>query len=361
MASLARRLTPLRYVQPLLQACSYGLTDVRRRPDFHRFGHGLMTRTVFTQVPVSAMEMHQANGLARKLPSEISSDDARQAMRLMHSLPKLLLPGQQASVIGQQLLRLLVSYRGWYVPRVVRGDLPGNPLWSVGVPYASAGASGGHLLPLACDEAAFQKLSGGGVRDGADATVVRVSISGVDAIREHLHGQGRWEGLTLNPGEEDGVVLGKDRLSQLHMWEATLRCEALMSLELGDSPEPTKTVSDELADLWAGQVKLCFVQMGQDLARDTDGQHIITLTSNDAAALCANAYGGKMVRPVTPQQLITMAEGATGAFEGYALTTGPDMAPFSDAGKTHIPFWRTCKVPAKLMATVLRDKLSTSS
>eukprot|EP00419_Tripos_fusus_P087088 CAMPEP_0172840014 /NCGR_PEP_ID=MMETSP1075-20121228/28985_1 /TAXON_ID=2916 /ORGANISM="Ceratium fusus, Strain PA161109" /LENGTH=341 /DNA_ID=CAMNT_0013683753 /DNA_START=67 /DNA_END=1089 /DNA_ORIENTATION=- len=338
----------LRHVQPLSQACTVRLANIHHRPNSNNLCTFSAIRPVFTQVPASALEMHQANELARKPPSEISSTDTRKALQLMRSLPKLLLPAQQLSIIGQQVLRLLLSYRNWYVPRVVRGDLPGNPLWSVGVPTPSGGPGGGQLLPLTSDADAFQRLTDGGVRGGADATVVKASISGVDAIREHLHGQGRWEGLTFNPGEEDEFVLDKDQLLQLHMWEATLRCEALMSLELGDSPEPTQPVSDELADLLLGQVKLCFVQLGQDLARDKDGHHIITLTSNDAAALCANAYGGKMVRPVTPQQLLTMADGAEGAFTGYALTLGPDVAPFSDAGGTHIPFWRTCNVPAEL-------------
>eukprot|EP00930_Biecheleria_cincta_P059288 TRINITY_DN45037_c0_g1_i1.p1 TRINITY_DN45037_c0_g1~~TRINITY_DN45037_c0_g1_i1.p1 ORF type:complete len:421 (+),score=41.11 TRINITY_DN45037_c0_g1_i1:132-1265(+) len=318
-------------------------------------------RNVFTHVPTSAKEIYEAGELARIPIAEISSANVRSALELFNSLPKLMLPQNQVSVIAQQLFRVFLSYQQWYLPRVARSDLPSDSaLWSVGVRYPDAPPGGNQLLPLTSDDSAFESLTGRGVRDGADATVIKTAISGVQAVREHLHGQGRWEGLMLNPGEE-GVIIRKEELPLLHMWEATLRCEALMSSELDDSPGPTglqAPASDELADLLARQVKLSFVQMGDDLARNDSGQHIITLTSNDAAALCAIAYGKDMVRPVDPEKLLAMAEGAAGAFQGYALTLGADMAPFAPAGDTHIPRWRTREVTAEWMAATLGSQLS---
>merc|ERR1712050_365288 len=97
--------------------------------------------------------------------------------------------------------------------------------------------------------------------------------------------------------------------------------------------------------------------MGEDLARDTSGRNIMTLTSNDAAALCAHAYGRKMVRPVTAEQLLSMAEGAEGAFDGYALTIGPDRAEYK-AGEKHIPMLNFRVVSTAWMAATLRSTMS---
>eukprot|EP00928_Gymnodinium_smaydae_P056419 TRINITY_DN39804_c0_g1_i1.p1 TRINITY_DN39804_c0_g1~~TRINITY_DN39804_c0_g1_i1.p1 ORF type:complete len:393 (-),score=94.41 TRINITY_DN39804_c0_g1_i1:34-1212(-) len=317
-------------------------------------------RSIYTQVPITCLELHRAGELARIEPAKLTADDVRAALKIFKDLPKLMLQEVQISAIAQQLLRVLFSYRGWYLPTAVREGAPGgSSLWSVGLPCPEMGSAGGQVLPLASDEAAFRRLTAQGVREGGGSTILKTCVSGAAAIAEHfpVEGHSRWRGLVLNAGEEHELHFGQAQLSQLQMWEATLRFEAMAAAELDGPANELKPASEEFSRLLAERVKFCFVRMGGDLARDTSGRNIVTLTSNDAAALCANSYGREQIRAVTPQELLTMASGAAGAFEGYALTRGPDLSAYTAAkvdDAPHTPTWRTATVTTNWMAETLR-------
>merc|ERR1719379_110516 len=152
-------------------------------------------------------------------------------------------------------------------------------------------------------------------------------------------------------------------MKHLQGWEATLRLEALLAIEIEESTDGGATqnqppASDELALLLAKRAQLCFVIMGDNLAYDNSGKNIITLTSSDAAALCANAYGQKKVRAVKTEELLDMAE-KVDRTAGYSLTVGPDQALYNpEAGQKHIPKWHSRVVSAAWMADTLKRGLS---
>jgi len=315
---------------------------------------GQIIRSVFTISPTVGSELQQAGNLARLSSSDISASKVSDALKLFSALPDLMLSNEIESAVAQQLFRVLLSYHEWYLPMVMRDDVPGGPaLWNIGMPASG----GGQLLTLANDEKSMQSLTGRGVRDGGDASVLKTVISGVDAVSQHfpLNGKSSWQGVLFCAGEQTMLSLDKEQIHQLQMWEATLRCEYLLETELDSDTQACPPASDKLAALLARRVKLCFVQMGEDLARDASGRNIVTLTSNDAAALCANAYGRMMVRPADAKQLREMAEGAAGAFDGYALTYGADRNDtLPSAGEKHIPRWNTRVVTTEWMASALR-------
>merc|ERR1712207_108652 len=88
-----------------------------------------------------------------------------------------------------------------------------------------------------------------------------------------------------------------------------------------------------------------------NLAVDETGWNFILLTSPDAAALCALAYGRKQVRALKPSELLAMAEGL-GSEHGFALTLGPNRA--EGAGQGTNPAWNTLRVTAHWFSSALR-------
>lgn len=299
-------------------------------------------------------ELRRSGELAALGPAATGVAEVQEALDLLVALPKLMFPQEQVNAIAQQLIRVLLSYQQWYLPQVLRHDLPGGPQrWSVGVPAAAAtGEGSGQLLPLCSDEAAFSRLAGSGVRGGDAADrpdVVRTVLTGAAAVVEHLPEQG---GIVFDAGGPRQFALGQDRAPQLRNWQATLRLEHLLTNELRDKPEDAATperpaASEELAELLSGKVRLSFVRMGSDLARDNSGQNIVTLTSSDAAARCALAYGREMVRPVSVEELRSMAQDAGGAF-GYSLTVGCSRSAEG------VPMWNSRAVSAAWLVAALQ-------
>merc|ERR1711924_511290 len=101
--------------------------------------------------------------------------------------------------------------------------------------------------------------------------------------------------------------------------------------------------------------------MGDNLAYDASGQNVVTLTSDDAVALCVNAYGQSAVRAVNAHELLQMAE-ALGTTLGYALTMGADRADYNPpSGHKHIPKWHTRVVSADWMARALKQGAALTS
>lgn len=319
-------------------------------------------------VSVFRSELVQAGELARRLPAAMDSSDVQSALEIFKDLPVLMLPPEQVSAVAQQLLRVLMSYQQWILPTALRDDLPGDAaLWYVGVPAPDAEPGGAQLLPLVDGEAAYERLVSTGVRGGgsgdgdpAKPVMIKSIVSGAQAVAEYLPADGssgRLEGLVFNVGQDDELVLGRDNLSQLRIWEATLRMEALLSSELDEGTNVHDPASAELAALLANKVKLFFVRThdGNDLARDASGHNVIVLTSLDAAALCANAYGSSQLRHVEPLDLLTMASEAGEDF-GYSLTLGPDRRVHEAGGEAkHIPMWHTRTVTAEWLAAALRQ------
>lgn len=317
-------------------------------------------------VSVFRSELVQAGELARRLPMAIDSSDVQAALEIFKDLPMLMLPPGQLSAVAQQLLRVIMSYQHWMLPTALRDDLPGGTaLWYVGVPAPGAEPGGAQLLPLFSGEEAYQSLVGAGVRGAGDGdggpVMVKTVASGAQAVAEYMPAEGspgRLEGLVINAGQYDELILGRDQLPQLRTWEATLRMEALLASELeeggSEAPEPA---SAELAGLLARRARLFFVRTPQltDLARDASGQNIMLLTSLDAVALCANAYGKQQLRQVTASELLSMASNAGGEF-GYTLTLGPDRRPYDAGGEAkHVPMWHTRTVTADWLAEALRE------
>jgi len=304
----------------------------------------------------------QAGDLARRLPEAVDAKAVRSALELLKELPALMLPKEQLAATAQQLLRVVMSYQAWLLPRAFREDLPGGPaLWSLGVPVPGAPPGGAQLLPLAVDEAAYESLTKAGVaaREGAVKPVMmKTVLSGCEAVAEHVPGEsGRMEGLVLNPGQEDELVLSKDQLPQLQSWEATLRLETLLAELDEDAHEQERPASGELATLLAERAKLFFVRTpdGKDLARDNLARNFLLLTSLDAAALCAQAYGSEQVRAVSAEELLDMGRQSGGEW-GFTLTLGPDRSPqMADASAKHIPKWSTRKVSAEWLVTALEE------
>jgi len=314
-------------------------------------------------VSVFRSELVQAGELARRPPAEIGASDVQAALEIFKDLPILMLPQEQLSSVAQQLLRVLLSYQRWMHPTALRDDLPGGPaMWYVGVPAPGAEPGGKQLLPLASGEEAYQRLLGGGVRGTERPVLVKSVVSGAQAVAQYLPDDGqasRLEGLVINAGQYDELILGRDQLPQLRTWEATLRMEALLASELAEGAEAQgdPPASGELAGLLARSAGLFFVRSpGQaDLARDASGHNLVLLTSLDAAALCASAYGREQLRQVSPSELLAMSSQAGDDF-GYALTVGPDRRPVEVGGEAkHIPMWHTRTVTAEWLAAALRQ------
>jgi len=310
-------------------------------------------------------ELVQAGELARRLPAAIDSSDVRSALEIFTDLPVLMLSPEQLSAVAQQLLRVLMSYQKWMLPTVLRDDLPGGPaLWYVGVPAPGAQPGGAQLLPLTSGDEAYQSLVGAGIRgagnDGSmNPVMIKSIVSGAQTVAQYLPADGspsRLEGIVINVGQYDELVLGRDQLPQLRTWEATLRMEALLASVVNEGADTHDPASAELALLLAHKIRFFFVRTPDrtDLARDSAGHNLILLTSLDAAALCANAYGRDQLREVTPSELLDMASNAEGEF-GYALTLGPDRRPYkADGEDKHLPMWHTRNVTTDWLAAALR-------
>jgi len=261
-----------------------------------------------------------------------------------------------------------MSYQGWILPTALREDLPGGPaLRHVAVPAPGSEPGGAQLLPLAASDAAYQSLISGGINSPHDGSgdaqrpvMVKSVTSGAQAVTEYLPADGsggRLQGLILNALQDEELVLGEEQLQQLRKWVATLRMEALLASELEEGTDAHGPASDELARLLAQGVPLFFVRTPdrQDIARDGSGHNIMLLTSLDAAALCAHAYGKEQLRAVTPQELLGMAARVEGEF-GYVLTMGPDRRPYqADAATRHAPMWHTRAVTAEWLTAALRQ------
>lgn len=309
------------------------------------------------RVTVFREELVQAGDLARQVPAAIDASDARTALGIFKELPVLMLSPEQTAAVAQQLLRVIMSYQGWLLPRALREDLSGPDgvpaLWTLGLPAPGAEAGGSQLLPLACDDSAYQALTNPGIStQGTAPVLVKSVVSGCEALADYV--TGRLEGLVLNPGQEDELCLTE--LPQLRTWEATLRMEALLS-DLDESSEQNDAASPELAALLAQKVKFYFVRTpdGLDLARDNLGRNFLVLTSLDAAALAAQAYGRQQVRLVTAKELLDMADQANGEF-GFTFTLGPDRSFHNaNAAAQHIPKWHTRKVTADWLTAALRE------
>eukprot|EP00747_Dinoflagellata_sp_TGD_P022886 gnl/TRDRNA2_/TRDRNA2_129393_c1_seq1.p1 gnl/TRDRNA2_/TRDRNA2_129393_c1~~gnl/TRDRNA2_/TRDRNA2_129393_c1_seq1.p1 ORF type:complete len:381 (-),score=58.32 gnl/TRDRNA2_/TRDRNA2_129393_c1_seq1:135-1277(-) len=314
-------------------------------------------RFLATKSSFAYTEMAQASELARIKPSELEASHIHEAVTLLNDLPKLMLPRAQSDAVDHMLLRVLLSYQYWQLPTPVAPEDQQNGAsaqWDVGVRARGEGSDGAVLLPLASDTMAFERLT---TLQGGIGLAAKSVLSGAHAVAQHflVDGVGRTQGLLLVAGQMGQLVLGKDRLPQLHQWQATLRLEALMASELSD-PFLQAPASHELSELLAGKAKMCFVRMGNDLARDgSPANNVIVLTSCDAAALCANAYGQQQVRELTPQELLGCADGAGSDF-GFCLTLGPDRKPYTSepAEETHIPMWHTRTVTSAWLASALR-------
>eukprot|EP00929_Paragymnodinium_shiwhaense_P093847 TRINITY_DN54157_c0_g1_i1.p1 TRINITY_DN54157_c0_g1~~TRINITY_DN54157_c0_g1_i1.p1 ORF type:complete len:411 (-),score=70.01 TRINITY_DN54157_c0_g1_i1:403-1599(-) len=319
---------------------------------------------------IDSNSLEQANELAQLGPEELQAAEVQDALRMFSELNagNLRLTGDQHSVVAQQLLRTLLSYQHWLLPTALRDDLPSGPsTWYVGLPSPGSKPGGPQILPLCSDEAAFKRLTGRGVKGSGNTTVTKTVVAGVAAMSNYLFMEqegaepNRLEGIVMNAGDPDNeVLLGKEKLGLLRSWEATLRLEGLLAKHpvRGADGGAVPPASDELAELLRGPAKLYFVRMGNvDLARDGTGKNYILITSADAAALCAAAYGRQQLRPVEAAELRDMASKADGAF-GYALTIGPDRAPVDPtSGARHVPSWHTRVFSAEWIADALSRQL----
>lgn len=214
---------------------------------------------------------------------------------------------EQESCVGQQCLRVALSYQHWMMPTAWQ-SLPGGPQLQHGsVPAPESSGEDAQLLPLACDEQAFSRFTSA----SAEGEVVQPNrTSGAKAVGDYLAAEGaagdsRLRGLALNWQEEDELVLGAGHLQMLRIWEATLRLEPLLLEGLQEDAEEHAPASSELRAVLSKQAKMYFVRTSDnsDLARDGTGRNIIVLTSLDVAAACAAAYGRGQLREVGSDEL----------------------------------------------------------
>ncbi|CAK0907492.1 unnamed protein product, partial [Prorocentrum cordatum] len=141
---------------------------------------------------------------------ELTPERVRAVLALHRDMPAMS-PALESSV-GQQCLRVALSYPGWLMPAAWQ-SMPHGPQSSHGsvpAPSGTGEAQDARLLPLACDQQAFSRFASA----SADGDVVQqVKTSGAKAVRDYLAAEGsagdsRLEGLALNWGEDDQLLLG---------------------------------------------------------------------------------------------------------------------------------------------------------
>jgi len=304
--------------------------------------------SALTQALLDAL-LVDAGHLARKAPEDLTTQDICEAVSLHNRLPHDSSPS--VSAIAQQVIRTLLSYRGWLLPTSWRNDLATGPeKWHASLPAPSGD---GQLLPLAMDTNALSQLK---FRTAPGAGIEPLVVVGYEAVLEYIQeGNSRdLIGLAFNPAHEGELVLGgEEHLPLLRSWGAAMQAEALLETMLeeykkgplgGEVPPASPELTRALLDAPLAVVRN---MDNTNLAVDNTGKNFIVLTCPDAAALCAQRFGRNKVRSCDAEELRNMASEASREF-GFAVTFGPNLV-MGDAD----PGWRSLAVTAEWLAVAL--------